>query len=83
MKTEIHPQYHQANVHCVCGNTFTVGSTAESIRVAGIDTQVFRLDDGPSQSTGTILDAMKNLPGVTVDQEGKVLLSVVSTGAPA
>jgi large subunit ribosomal protein L31 len=33
MKAEIHPQYHQANVHCVCGNEFTVGSTTESIRV--------------------------------------------------
>ncbi|MEO5986397.1 MAG: 50S ribosomal protein L31 [Candidatus Limnocylindria bacterium] len=33
MKTEVHPQFHQANVHCVCGNTFTVGSTADSIRV--------------------------------------------------
>ena len=33
MKTEIHPKYHQAEVHCACGTTFTVGSTAESIRV--------------------------------------------------
>ena len=33
MKPEIHPQYHQAEVHCACGTTFTVGSTAESIRV--------------------------------------------------
>jgi large subunit ribosomal protein L31 len=33
MKSEIHPQYHQAEVHCACGTTFTVGSTAESIRV--------------------------------------------------
>jgi large subunit ribosomal protein L31 len=34
MKAEIHPQYHLAQVHCVgCGNSFTVGSTAESIRV--------------------------------------------------
>ena len=48
--------------------------TAEAIRAAGIDTQVFRLDDGPAQSTGTILDALKNVPGVTVDQEGKVSL---------
>ncbi len=48
--------------------------TAEAIRAAGIDTQVFRLGDGPTQSTGTMLDAMKNLPGVTVDQEGKVSL---------
>ena len=48
--------------------------TAETIRLAGIDTQVFRLDEGPTQSTGTILDAMKNLPGVTVDEEGRVSL---------
>jgi large subunit ribosomal protein L31 len=33
MKAEIHPPYHQAQVHCVCGNTFTVGSTAPQIRV--------------------------------------------------
>ena len=33
MKADIHPQFHQAQAHCVCGNTFTVGSTAESIRV--------------------------------------------------
>ncbi len=33
MKTDIHPTFHQANVHCVCGNTFTVGSTTDSIRV--------------------------------------------------
>ncbi len=48
--------------------------TAETLRVAGIDTQVFRLDVGATQSTGTLLDALKGLPGVTVDQEGKVLL---------
>src|SRR3989337_452815 len=33
MKTAIHPQYHQAQVHCACGTNFIVGSTAESIRV--------------------------------------------------
>ena len=33
MKQGIHPKYFQAQVHCVCGNTFTVGSTRESIRV--------------------------------------------------
>ena len=48
--------------------------TAEAIRVAGIDTQVFRLDDGPTQTTGSLLDAMRNLPGVTIDQEGMVSL---------
>lgn len=33
MKAEVHPQYHLAKAHCVCGNEFTVGSTVESIRV--------------------------------------------------
>ena len=48
--------------------------TAEVIRAAGFDTQVFQLDDGPAQTTGSLLDAMKNLPGVTVDQDGRVSL---------
>lgn len=33
MKADIHPTYHQARVHCACGNEFRVGSTAETIRV--------------------------------------------------
>ena len=33
MRAEIHPQFQQAQVHCVCGNEFTVGSTVEKIRV--------------------------------------------------
>ena len=48
--------------------------TAEVIRTAGLDTQVYRLDDGAALSTGSLLDAMRNLPGVTVDQEGMVSL---------
>lgn len=48
--------------------------TAETIRAAGLDTQVFRMDDGPAQVTGSLLDAMRSLPGVTVDQEGRVSL---------
>jgi large subunit ribosomal protein L31 len=34
MKKEIHPKYFdQAKVTCVCGNSFTVGSTKETINV--------------------------------------------------
>lgn len=34
MKTGIHPQYYpDAKVSCVCGNSFTVGSTKPEIRV--------------------------------------------------
>ena len=34
MKANIHPQYnHQAQVICVCGNKFTVGSTKDVIHI--------------------------------------------------
>jgi large subunit ribosomal protein L31 len=33
MKTEIHPKYHQVQVHCACGETFTTGSTKKELRV--------------------------------------------------
>lgn len=33
MKPGIHPKYVQATVTCACGNTFTVGSTRENMRV--------------------------------------------------
>ncbi|MGB9561233.1 MAG: 50S ribosomal protein L31 [bacterium] len=33
MKKDIHPKYYQAKVTCVCGNTFTVGSTKKEIKV--------------------------------------------------
>lgn len=34
MKASIHPKYHEnAQVICVCGNKFTVGSTAEVIHI--------------------------------------------------
>ena len=33
MKAKLHPEYVEATVRCLCGNTFTVGSTKESIRV--------------------------------------------------
>ena len=33
MKTEIHPNYQQAPVHCACGEVFTTGSTKKELRV--------------------------------------------------
>jgi len=34
MKADIHPPYYlQAKVKCACGNTFTVGSTKESLDI--------------------------------------------------
>lgn len=39
-----------------------------------LDKKTFIADDNISQSGGSVLQAMKNLPGITVDQDGKVLL---------
>jgi len=33
MKKDIHPEYHQIEVRCACGNTFTTGSTKKEIRL--------------------------------------------------
>jgi large subunit ribosomal protein L31 len=33
MKTDIHPQYQQVQVHCACGETWTTGSTKKELRV--------------------------------------------------
>ncbi|HUP50470.1 MAG TPA: 50S ribosomal protein L31 [Thermoanaerobaculia bacterium] len=33
MKPEIHPAYHQVNVHCACGETWTTGSTRKDLRI--------------------------------------------------
>ena len=32
MKKGIHPEMHEVEVRCACGNTFTVKSTKESIQ---------------------------------------------------
>ena len=73
---ELNQSYDLGDIRLVRLEDFSeeITVTAEAIRAAGLDSQVFQLDEGPTQSTGSLLDAMKNLPGVTVDQEGKVSL---------
>ena len=39
-----------------------------------LDQRIFRMDDNIVGSTGSLLDALRGLPGVTVDQDGRVLL---------
>ncbi len=39
-----------------------------------LDKKTFSMDDMLAQSGGSVLDAMKTMPGVTVDQEGKIIL---------
>ncbi len=73
---ELNQSYDLGDIRLVRLESFEeeITVTAEAIRAAGLDTRVFRLDHGPAQSTGSLLDAMKSLPGVTVDQEGRVSL---------
>jgi outer membrane receptor protein involved in Fe transport len=46
----------------------------KSVVDAGLDKKTFSIADNIAQSGGSVLDAMKTMPGVTVDQEGKVVL---------
>ena len=39
-----------------------------------MDKKTFSLDDNLSQSGGSVLQAMKNLPGITTDNDGKIQL---------
>lgn len=72
----INPTYDLGHIRMLRQENFKeeVTVTADTIMASGLDTQLFRLDSGPTHSSGTLLDALKNLPGVTVDQEGKVSL---------
>jgi len=33
VKTKIHPEYVEATITCLCGNTFIVGSTKPALKV--------------------------------------------------
>jgi hypothetical protein len=74
--SELNQSYDLGDIRLDPLETFEeqVSVTAEAIRAAGIDTQVIQLDERATQSTGSVLDAMKSLPGVTVDQDGRVSL---------
>lgn len=73
---ELNSSYDLGDVRLARSADFedTIQVTAEAIRAEGLDSRIFRFDEGASQSTGSLLDAMKTLPGVTVDQDGKVAL---------
>ena len=51
-----------------------VVSARQEILEASLDRRVFNLADYFAQGSGSLLDAMRGLPGVAVDQDGRVLL---------
>ncbi|MCB0372578.1 MAG: TonB-dependent receptor [Muricauda sp.] len=46
----------------------------QAVTNAELSKKSFSLEDNIAQSGGSVMDAMKTLPGVTFDQEGKVVL---------
>lgn len=54
-------------------NEVILTSKKESINSA-LDKKSFNIENNISQSGGSVLDAMRNLPGVSVDNEGKLIL---------
>jgi hypothetical protein len=71
----LNPSYDLGDIRLVRVATIQqLNVTAEAATPVGLDTKVYSLGGAASISTGSVLDALKNLPGVTVDQEGKVLL---------
>ncbi|NQU87369.1 MAG: TonB-dependent receptor [Mariniphaga sp.] len=46
----------------------------QDILSSGLDKKTFSIENNIAQSGGSVMDAMKTMPGVTVDQEGKVML---------
>ncbi len=46
----------------------------KAIVSAALDRKSFNLQDNIAQAGGSLLDAMKTLPGINIDQEGKVIL---------
>ena len=51
-----------------------VVSARQEILEASLDRRIFNLEDNIAGSTGSLLDAMRGLPGVTVGQDGMVQL---------
>ena len=49
-------------------------SAKRDIVSASLDKKSFNIEGNISQAGGSVMDAMRNLPGVTIDPEGKVLL---------
>jgi outer membrane receptor protein involved in Fe transport len=42
--------------------------------VSTLDTRIYNLDDNVAQATGSLADVMRTLPGITVEQDGRVQL---------
>ncbi len=74
----------ELNLHFDLGRIrlYPVSETLEEVSVSAMRSEVsedmekktYQMEDMIAQSGGSVLEAMKTLPGVTVDQEGKLIL---------
>jgi len=65
-KIELSPSVSEIEEVQITGREATVSSSLEK--------KSFNIDENISQSGGSVLKAMQNLPGITVDQDGQVYL---------
>ena len=47
---------------------------AEAAVQVDVGTNVFRMDDNVAAAGGSVLDAMRSLPGITISEEGQIML---------
>lgn len=65
------------NISLSPGSTMLEGVTVSALReevLSSMDRKVYDIEENISQQGGSVAQIMKNLPGITVDQEGKVFL---------
>jgi len=65
------------NISLEPGSTMLEGVTVSALRqevLSSMDRKVYDIEENISQQGGSVAQIMKNLPGITVDQEGKVFL---------
>jgi len=74
---ELNKNFDLGRIHLIPSSEELAEVTVQAkkeIISSDLDKKTFDIDDNVAQSGGSVLDAMKTMPGVTVDQEGKVLL---------
>lgn len=64
--TELSPSQNKIDDVVVVGQKQNISAT--------LDKKTYSMSDNITQAGGSVLDAMRNMPGITVDQEGKVVL---------
>ncbi len=74
---ELNDIYDLGNIELHLGSSALDEVTIRSKRSltsSDLDKKTYKVEDNVAQSGGSVMDALKIMPGVTVDQEGKVII---------